>query len=100
MTLFFADDTSLYSPHATDIQLTQTSLQDDLDVIYNHGKDWAITFNPAKTIQQTFSHQRTPQIPKLTFGGLPIPIKQNHTHLGVTLSTDLRFHEHINQGHL
>ena len=94
--LFFADDTSLYSPHATDIQLTQTSLQDDLDVIYNYGKDWAITFNPAKTIQQTFSHQRTPQIPKLTFGGHPIPIKQNHTHLGVTLSTDLRFHEHIN----
>ena len=95
--LFFADDTSLYASHETnDLLMTQRSLQLDLDEIYKCGRQWAITFNTTKTIQQTFSHKQDHQVPALTFGGNIIPVHDNHTHLGMTFSQDLRFHKHIN----
>ena len=95
--LLFADDTSLYASHTTaDFNETQLSLQRDLDEIYKYGREWAITFNTTKTIQQTFSHKQQHTPPALTFGGDPIPIHDSHTHLGIALSTDLRFHQHVN----
>ena len=96
--LFFADDTSLYSSHTTkDIHATQLSLQNDLDAIHKYGREWAITFNATKTIQQTFSYKRNHQPPNLTFGEESIPIRESHTHLGLAFSNDLRFHEHVNK---
>ena len=96
--LFFADDTSLYASHTpADLTETQHSLQQDLDEIHTYGREWAITFNTAKTIQQTFSHKRNPQAPSLRFGDDMIPLKDNHKHLGMTFSKDLRFHQHINE---
>ena len=96
--LLFADDTSLYAPHtATNLLTTQQTLQDDLDAIYNYGQEWAITFNAAKTAQQTFSHKKQNNTPKLTFGGIQIPINETHKHLGMTFSKDLRFHAHVNE---
>ena len=35
--------------------------------------------------------------PALTFGGDMIPVQNNHTHLGITFSKGLRFHQHNNQ---
>ena len=96
--LFFADDTSLYAPHTTtDLHTAELSLQQDLDAIHQYGREWAITFNTTKTIQQTFSHKREHQSPKLTFGGELVPLHDNHKHLGMTFSKDLRFHQHINE---
>ena len=95
--LFFADDTSLYASHTTtDLLTTQRSLQRDLDEIHKYGREWAISFNTTKTIQQTFSHKRENTPPTLTFGGDIVPIHNNHTHLGLTFSKDLHFHQHIN----
>ena len=57
--LFFADDTSLYATHKeTDLEAAELSLQNDLEAINVYGQEWAITFNTAKTVQQTFSHKR------------------------------------------
>ena len=96
--LFFADDTSMYASHTPlNLLITQNSLQHDLDEIHKYGQEWVITFNAAKTIQQTFSHKRQHQHPTLTFGGVPIPINETHKHLGMTFSKDLRFHEHVNE---
>ena len=95
--LFFADDTSLYASHTNrTLTSTQNSLQLDLDEIKKYGHEWAIKFNDAKTVQQTFSHKPNNIPPKLTFGGLQIPSTNTHNHLGLTFSKDLRFHEHIN----
>ena len=67
--LFFADDTSLYASHTTDdLNVTQQSLQQDLNEIYSYGQEWAITFNTAKTIQQTFSRRQNYTPPTLSFG--------------------------------
>ena len=100
--LLFADDTSLHKPHVKENPLeTQQSLQKDLDKIQDYGNQWAITFNASKTIQQTFSRKaETAQVnntPHLTFGDQPIPAVTSHKHLGLTFSSDLRFHVHINE---
>ena len=97
--LLFADDTSLHRPHTTDrnIIATQHSLQTDLDGIYHYGTQWAITFNETKTVQQTFTHKLNTTSPCLKFGGQPVPIANEHKHLGLTFSSDLRFHSHINE---
>ena len=94
--LFYADDTSLYCSHPQDDAPYRQSLQSDLDVISKFGKDWAITFNENKTIQQTFTTRQTNQDLDLHFNGKPIPNVTSHKHLGLILSTDLHFHQHIN----
>ena len=88
----------MYAAHSTETFIaTQTTLQADLDKIYSYGNQWFITFNPLKTVQQTFSLKNKPQVPKLTFGGEPVPVVEKHKHLGITISHDLKFKEHINQ---
>ena len=95
--LLYADDTSLYAPQCTqNADSVRQSLQRDLDAIYNYGNQWAISFNPAKTVQQFFTRKITSTPPALTFGGQPIPVTEKHKHLGLTFSKDLRFHVHTN----
>ena len=93
-----ADDTSLYASHtATNLLTIQQTLQADLNEIHKYGREWAITFNATKTTQQTFSRKKHNHPPSLTFEGVRIPLNQTHKHLGLTLSKDLRFHEHVNE---
>ena len=97
-TLFFADDTSLYASHnKDDLITTQISLQNDLDNIQEYSQEWKITFNCAKTIQQTFSLKNEPKTPLLGFNGQIIPTNDCHKHLGISRSTDLKFQAHINE---
>ena len=95
-TLFYADDTSLYAAHSPDDQRHRHSLQKDLDNIVRYGHNWAITFNADKTVQQTFTTRHTDQDLRLCFDGKPIIPVDCHKHLGLNLSTDLHFHQHIN----
>ena len=94
--LFYADDTSLYCSHPHDSELHRQSLQNDLDSISKFGKDWEITFNEDKTIQQTFTTRQTSQGLELSFHEKPIPSVTSHKHLGLIFSADLHFHQHIN----
>ena len=96
--LLYADDTSIHASHTTeDIDVVQDSLQRDLDNIDGYAKQWAIQFNITKTVQQTFSHKLHPTVPTLHFAGQNIPTDtETHKHLGITFSTDLRFHNHVN----
>ena len=54
-------------------------------------------FQRFKTIQQTFSLKNIPSIPELYFDGQIIKNNDNHKHLGISLSTDLRFKSHTNE---
>ena len=109
--LFYADDTSLYtsysrqssctSPpqqptHQQDFNTACKSLQDDLDIISEFGTKWHINFSADKTKQMTFTNATTSHSPVMSFIKRPVPSTKSHTHLGLTLSTDLRFHDHIN----
>ena len=98
-TLFFADDTSIFVPHTpNNLTVVENSLQNDLDEIYRYGQKWIITFNASKTVQQTFSNKQKSEqtVPCLTFGGEPIPKHSTHKHLGLVVSEDLKFKEHVN----
>ena len=74
----------------------QHSLQGDLDKIDAYGQEWLIKFNGEKTVMQTFSTRRETTLPKLHFGEQQIPESDDHKHLGLTFSKDLRFHSHVN----
>ena len=72
----------LHKPHAeNNPRTTQQSLQ-DLDAICKYANQWAITLNADKTIQQTSSYRAEVTVqtttPRLTFGGLPIPVVAAH----------------------
>ena len=94
--LYYADDSTLYTPHPHDSLPYQQSLQRDLDTILRFGTDWAISFSGPKTIQQTFTTKQNMRAPQLSFDGQSIQPVFSHKHLGLTLSTDLRFHDHVN----
>ena len=96
--LFFADDSSLNASHNADnFEEVEQTLQQDLECIKDYGSNWIITFNETKTFQQTFTLKAMTKTPSLTFGGTAVPISDSHTHLGITMSTDLRFKSHVNQ---
>ena len=94
--LFYADDTSLYASHSHGSQNDIQLIQNDLDRIKQYGTEWAITFNAQKTVRLTFTNRHENQNFNLLFNGQNIPAATTHKHLGLTLSTDLHFHEHIN----
>ena len=90
--LFYVDDISLYTSYTPDTMTqAQSSLQKDLDTIENYGKPWAITFSPSKTVTQTFSTKTNNVSPQLQFCKKPVTKTETHKHLGLTLSSDLRF---------
>lgn len=95
--LFYADDISLYTSYTPDtLTQAQNSLQNDLNTIESYGRQWAITFSPSKTLTQTFSNRTHHISPSISFTGQPITKTDVHKHLGLTLSSDLRFHAHVN----
>ena len=93
----FADDTILFKSHAHNSEEAQASIQRDLNKIREFGNKWAITFNSSKTTQQTFTNKRTPISFSLKFGSDIIPIVTHHKHLGLNISSDLRFHYHMKE---
>lgn len=96
--MFFADDSSLHAYHTpSNLGEVESRLQKDLDSILNYGQKWVITFNASKTTQQTFSHKPSVSPPSLNFDSVQIPQSNSHKHLGLTISTDLKFKTHIQE---
>ena len=91
----FADDTSLYIVVDTPDTAAQ-QLNSDLDKINTWSQIWLVSFNPTKTESITFSSRlRKPQHAQLFFDGVPIKNVSTHKHLGVTLSDDARWKDHV-----
>ena len=65
----------------------------DLEQISNWSKQWLVTFNAEKTEVLYFGNQ---QFPRLEFNNTILSTTDTHTHLGVTLCNDLKWHTHIN----
>jgi hypothetical protein len=95
ITRLFADDTSLSCT---------TSVLADLEGILNHdlclinvwAKRWLVDFNPQKTEATLFTTQKNIPFPKLMFGNVPVTFVDEHKHLGLTLSSDGKWNNHIN----
>ena len=91
----YADDSSL-AASTNDIDEMEILLNTDMNTISEWAKQWLVTFNPNKTEAIIFSN-RFSRLPNIKFDGVNVKFVKHHKHLGVTLSEDCKWHEHINQ---
>ena len=81
----FVDDTSLFVVVENDHAAEATSLMEDLNIISNWAKKWAVQFNPQKTKNIVFSRRDPPVYVGLN--GDEIDEIDNHSHLGITFQS-------------
>ena len=92
----FADDTSVQQS-INDIT-TFEKVNRDLQRLTVFGKQWFILFKELKTEYMIISRQRNrPNHPDIFLNGEPIFEVDQHTHLGLTISTTLSWSVHINR---
>ena len=93
--LLYADDTSLFDV-VDDPTASAVKLNSDLERICDWAKRWLITINASKTKCMTFSVKRfKPFHPFVLFDNEVIDEVMQHTHLGVTLASNLSWKPHI-----
>ena len=91
----FADDTCLLELVNTPAESSH-HLNTNLFSIWNWGKLWRVIFNALKSLSVVFSAKRPkPHHPPLVLGESRIPEGDIHTHLGITLSSNLSWRAHI-----
>ena len=95
ITRLFADDTSLAFTSSSLADL-EGILNHDLRIISSWARRWLVDFNPSKTIAMLFTLKKNVNFPTLLFNNVPVNFVDHHKHLGVTLSQDTKWHEHIN----
>ena len=95
LTRLFADDSSL-AVTSNDINEIEYVLNKDMESISKWASQWLVNFNPNKTEAMIFSN-RFHQLPVIRFNNVEISFVKNHKHLGITLSEDCKWHEHIFQ---
>ena len=92
----FADDTSLYIIVNDPLDAAIT-LNIDLSRVNAWATKWLVSFNPAKSESVTFSRKvNQPYHPPIYMNYQLINEVDTHKHLGLYLSNDCKWHEHIN----
>ena len=94
ITRIFADDTSLAFT-ASNIPDIEGILNHDLCVISDWSKQLLVDFNPNKTEAILFTLKKNIPNPSLVFNNTNVTFVSHHKHLGLTLSSDGKWHEHI-----
>ncbi len=93
----FADDTSLFHS-ITDSHTTELLLNQDLQKISDWATQWLMIFNVLKNEVMTLSLRRNrPPQPPLFFNGTPLKEVTEHTHLGLTLSSNMSWKSHVDR---
>ena len=68
----------------------------DLHALDNLAKQWLVDFNPQKTEYMVISYRQNINPINLKFNSENLNQVDNHKHLGVTISNDGKWAEHIN----
>ena len=91
----FADDTTLYIIVANPLHAAN-QLNSDLSKIHQWATKWLVTFNPSKSESIIFSRKRKkPNHPNLVMDQQSIQEVNSHRHLGLVLSNDCTWHDHL-----
>ena len=93
ITRLFADDTSIASS-SSNLMDIEGILNHDLRCITLWAKQWLVSFNPNKTEAILFSTVAVFE-PRLIFDNTELVFVDNHKHLGLTFSSDCKWHTHI-----
>ena len=92
----FADDTSLYIIVDNPISAAEM-INTDLETIHRWAEKWLVKFNPSKVESLLVSRKNNRNMhPPLIMNTVYINEVQHHKHLGIILSNDGTWHEHIN----
>ena len=70
-------------------------MNQDLKLISCWAKQWQVTFNPNKTEALFISNSLNALPPNLLFENVPVQFVESHKHLGLTLSSNGKWHDHI-----
>jgi len=93
----FADDISMFHS-IVDSYLTQQIMNHDLHKISEWATQWLMTFNALKNEAMTLSLRTTPiPQPPLSFDGIQLKEVKEHTHLGLTLSSNMSWKPHVDR---
>ena len=91
----YADD-SLLSVSHPDPFMTVACLNSILNVVSDWAATWGMRFNARKTVAMCIQRNHSARRPHgISFLGVDVPFSQKHCHLGVTLSDDMKFTDHI-----
>ena len=91
----FADDTCLYI-EVDDPETDAEAINNDLERLNEWSKKWHVDFSPPKTEEVLISRKRVkPHHPYLKLDGVPIKQVDTHKHIGLLVSKDLTWNEHI-----
>ena len=95
----FADDLKLYACVNLPLGSTPSStalVQRDINTLQATAASWCLKINPNKCAVLRFTRPRANSLsPAYFLDGLQIPHVESHRDLGVTVDSDLKFHEHI-----
>ena len=91
----FADDCVLY--RQIENQIDSEALQQDLNTLTKWEKDWQMHFNPQKCFVMRLTHKRNPVYFDYKLGESILQETDNHSYLGVTITNNLTWNNHINQ---
>ena len=90
----FADDTS-FGYSETNADVIKQTISHDLSELSNWSKLWLMSFNPNKTEIMVFSNCDIHDDFIFTLDDQNIPIVKKHKHLGITLSDDAKWNDHV-----
>ena len=90
----FADDTAVYLTVSSfkDVNI----LQADLDTLQEWERTWDMEFNPGKCQVLQITRSKQPLQPQYTLHGQVLESVDSAKYLGVTISQDLNWNNHIN----
>jgi hypothetical protein len=91
----FADDSSLIFSSINPLEV-EDRLNLGLQVLDDWAKQWLVDFNPQKTEYMVISFQQNINQINLKFNSENLNQVDNHKHLGVTISSNGKWAEHIN----
>jgi len=90
----FANDCILYQQIRTPGDCT--SLQQDITRLYNWSLTWQMVLNTKKCHFLSISRKRDRPTITYTLGTEKMSVVESYPYIGVTVSSDLRWHHHIN----
>jgi hypothetical protein len=91
----FADDSSIFHKVNNDIFECACKMNNDLELINKWANQWLVSINAIKTISTLFTTKRPKPIPPLKLGSVTLRRVFSHKHLGLTLTPNLSWNEHI-----
>ena len=94
----FADDCIIYRPISS--ARDSANLQADLNALRQWTCDWQMTFNPDKCVVMHITRRKNKRKTIYNLNSVNLAEVKNTKYLGVSISNDLSWHDHIDQYYL